>query len=98
MKAQRSAQNRIVLFRPTENAARMRNGAERLSMVPPPSDLFVGAVQQLVRDNQDYVPPQVLLHPVLHAASAGLQLNTYLVWQPKHNSIRHASPQLGTPY
>ena len=63
MKAQRSAQNRIVLFRPTENAARMRNGAERLSMVPPPSDLFVGAVQQLVRDNQDYVPPQVLLHP-----------------------------------
>lgn len=59
MKAQRTAQNRIVLFRPEENAARMLAGANRLSMVPIPADHFVGAVQQLVRDNQDYVPPQV---------------------------------------
>ena len=59
MKAQRSAKNRIVLFRPQENAARMIAGAKRLSMAPLPADLFVSAVQQLVRDNQDYVPPQV---------------------------------------
>ena len=58
MKAQRSAQNRIVLFRPQQNAARMAEGADRLSMPAPPTDLFVGAVQQLVRENQDYVPPQ----------------------------------------
>ncbi len=58
MKAQRSAQDRIVLFRPQQNAARMAEGADRLSMPAPPSDLFVGAVQQLVRENQDYVPPQ----------------------------------------
>lgn len=68
MKAQRSAKNRIVLFRPTENAARMGNGAERLSMVPVPSDMFVGAVQQLVRDNQDYVPPQVGINLQLHSS------------------------------
>ena len=58
MKAQRSAKGRIVLFRPDQNAARMAAGAARLSMPAPPTDLFVGAVQQLVRDNQDYVPPQ----------------------------------------
>lgn len=27
-------------------------------MPAPPADLFVSAIQQLVRDNQDYVPPQ----------------------------------------
>ena len=58
MKAQRSAKGRIVLFRPDQNAARMADGAARLSMPAPPTDLFVDAVQQLVRDNQDYVPPQ----------------------------------------
>ncbi|KAL3154924.1 hypothetical protein ABBQ38_011458 [Trebouxia sp. C0009 RCD-2024] len=58
MKAQRSAKDRIVLFRPDQNAARMAAGAARLSMPAPPSDLFVNAVQQLVRENQDYVPPQ----------------------------------------
>ena len=58
MKAQRSAKGRIVLFRPDQNAARMADGAARLSMPAPPSELFVDAVQQLVRDNQDYVPPQ----------------------------------------
>lgn len=58
MKAQRSAQDRIVLFRPDQNAARMAEGADRLCMPAVPADLFVGAVQQVVRENQDYVPPQ----------------------------------------
>ena len=58
MKAQRSAKDRIVLFRPEQNAARMAAGAARLSMPAPPANLFVSAIQQLVRDNQDYVPPQ----------------------------------------
>ena len=58
MKAQRSAKDRIVLFRPQQNAARMAEGAARLAMPAPPADLFVGAVQELVRDNQDFVPPQ----------------------------------------
>ena len=58
MKAQRSAKDRIVLFRPDQNAARMSAGAKRLSMPAPPTEMFVGAIQQLVRDNQDYVPPQ----------------------------------------
>ncbi|KAL4859535.1 Branched-chain amino acid aminotransferase 2 [Chlorella vulgaris] len=58
MKAQRSAQGRVVLFRPDCNAQRMHEGAERLSMVPPPEDLFLDAVKQTVAANIDFVPPQ----------------------------------------
>ena len=78
MKAQRSAQDRIVLFRPQQNAARMAEGADRLSMPAPPSDMFVGAVQQLVRENQDYVPPQgkgsLYIRPVLMGSGGILGL------------------------
>lgn len=58
MKAQRSAKGRIVVFRPDQNAARMRDGAARLSMPPVPADMFVDAVKNVVRANEDYVPPQ----------------------------------------
>lgn len=40
-------QGRVVLFRPDCNAQRMHEGAERLSMVPPPEDLFLDAVKQV---------------------------------------------------
>jgi branched-subunit amino acid aminotransferase/4-amino-4-deoxychorismate lyase len=55
MKAQHSAKDRIVLFRPDQNAARMEAGAHRLSMPPVPKDQFVNAVQDVVRANADYV-------------------------------------------
>lgn len=78
MKAQRSAQGRIVLFRPQQNAARMAAGADRLAMPAPPSDMFVGAVQQLVRENQDYVPPQgigsLYIRPLLMGSGSILGL------------------------
>lgn len=37
-------QDRIVLFRPEANAERMAEGAARLSMCPPPKELFLEAV------------------------------------------------------
>lgn len=57
MKAQRSAKGRIVLFRPDCNAERMEAGSMRMSMQPPPNDLFLEAVTQTVIANQDFVPP-----------------------------------------
>lgn len=48
---------RIVLFRPDRNAARMAAGAERMAMPPVPADLFVRAVEATVRANRDFVPP-----------------------------------------
>ncbi len=52
MKAQRSAAGRIVLFRPDCNAERMAAGAVRMSMAPPPTDLFLRAVVDTVLANQ----------------------------------------------
>lgn len=69
MKAQRSSDGRIVLFRPDCNAERMEAGAARLSMVAPPRDLFVSAVEDTVRANADMVPPigkgSLYLRPLL---------------------------------
>lgn len=69
MKAQRSARGRIVLFRPDCNAARMQEGAGRLSMAAPPADFFIDAVQQTVVANAELVPPQgsgsLYLRPLL---------------------------------
>lgn len=50
--AQRTDGGRIVLFRPQRNAARMANGADRMLMPPPPEELFMQAVTEVVRDNQ----------------------------------------------
>jgi branched-chain amino acid aminotransferase len=55
MKAQRSAKDRIVIFRPDKNAERMHAGALRLSMPPLPEEQFVEAVKSVVRANADYV-------------------------------------------
>lgn len=69
MKAQRSAKDRIVLFRPECNAQRMHEGALRLSMVPPPEELFLEAVKKTVEANAALVPPQgkgsLYLRPLL---------------------------------
>lgn len=69
MKAQRTSNGDIVLFRPTCNAERMREGAHRMSMVAPPEDLFLKGVMAAVRENADMVPPQgkgsLYLRPLL---------------------------------
>ena len=57
MKAQRTAGGDIVLFRPRDNAARMRAGAARMSMAAPPEDLFLEAVTATARANAKMVPP-----------------------------------------
>lgn len=50
-------EDRIVLFRPDRNAARMAAGAERMAMPPVPADLFLRAVERAVRANASFVPP-----------------------------------------
>ncbi|MDA0925120.1 MAG: branched-chain amino acid aminotransferase [archaeon] len=57
MKAFRTSANRIVFFRPEENARRMQRGADRLKMPPVPESIFVDAVEQVVAANQHWVPP-----------------------------------------
>ena len=44
MKAQRSVNGGIVLFRPERNAARLQDGARRLGMPPVPEEMFINAI------------------------------------------------------
>ncbi|MGB1623093.1 MAG: branched chain amino acid aminotransferase, partial [Candidatus Poseidoniaceae archaeon] len=57
MKAYRTEADRIVFFRPEENARRMQAGADRLRMPPVPESIFVDAIEQVVHANRGWVPP-----------------------------------------
>jgi hypothetical protein len=55
LKAYRTEDGRILLFRPEENALRMKIGADRLCMPPPSVEQFVDAVKQTVIANKRWV-------------------------------------------
>lgn len=55
MKAYRKEDGSILLFRPEENAMRMRLGAERMCMPSPTVEQFVEAVQATVLANKRWV-------------------------------------------
>lgn len=57
LKAYRTKDGTIQLFRPDENAKRMKASAERLLMEPYPEEDFVRAVHEVVKANRDWVPP-----------------------------------------
>ena len=56
LKAYRTREGKIVLFRPADNARRLRASAARLVMPAPPVDTFLEAVQAVVRANARWVP------------------------------------------
>jgi branched-chain amino acid aminotransferase len=56
LKALRTRQDKIVLFRPTANALRMRSSAARVAMAPLPVDAFMEAVLAVVQTNVHWVP------------------------------------------
>ncbi|XP_006855774.2 branched-chain amino acid aminotransferase 2, chloroplastic isoform X2 [Amborella trichopoda] len=57
LKAYRKQDGGILLFRPEENALRMKMGAARLLMECPSVEQFVNAVKEVVLANQRWVPP-----------------------------------------
>ena len=58
MKAFRSQSGKIHLFRPEFNAKRMADGAERLCMPRIPIDLFLEAVDALVKVDESWIPKE----------------------------------------
>mmetsp|Transcript_29953 Transcript_29953/g.36370 ORF Transcript_29953/g.36370 Transcript_29953/m.36370 type:complete len:426 (+) Transcript_29953:112-1389(+) len=58
MKAYRTDKDRVCIFRPDENAARMQIGATRMSMPPVPADFFKNAINQVVAANAHWIPDQ----------------------------------------
>ena len=57
LKAYRRKDGKINLFRPDQNAHRFTLSAKRLAMPPFPEDRFVDAVKQVVKANEEFVPP-----------------------------------------
>ena len=56
MKAYRTADGSVQLFRPIENARRINDSAERLCIPAIPEEDFVAAVKELVAVDEDWVP------------------------------------------
>ena len=57
MKAYRTADGKVVCFRPDLNAKRMADTCKRLEMPVFPEDKFIEAVVEVVKKNIEYVPP-----------------------------------------
>lgn len=65
----------VAAFRPEENARRLNDSAERLLMETVPEDLFMEALELLVQENIDFVPPygtgaSLYVRPLLIGAGA----------------------------
>ena len=86
LKAERTADGHIMLFRAADHGARFAHSAERLLMPAFPVERFVGAVEAVVRANERFVPPAgkgtFYLRPMQHGTEARLglgKLNQYAV-------------------
>lgn len=76
LKAYRLPSGEIAMFRPTANAKRFQDSAERLAMPNLPSELFVESIEQLIRADRDWVPndptKSLYLRPFMFANEAFL--------------------------
>lgn len=57
LKAYRTKDGSIQLFRPDQNAERLQRTAERLLMPQVPTEMFIEACKAVASANSDYVPP-----------------------------------------
>jgi branched-chain amino acid aminotransferase len=92
LKAYRTEDDRIRIFRPDQNALRMQTGAERLCMTPPTLEQFVEAVKQTVLANKKWVPPPgkgtLYIRPLLLGSGATLGVAP----APEYTFLIYASP------
>ena len=76
MKARRTPDGRITLFRPEMNARRAAEGAKRLVMPEISESMFIEAVKKVAEENKRWVPPhgkgELYLRPILFGSSARL--------------------------
>ncbi|GAB2254158.1 hypothetical protein Droror1_Dr00021967 [Drosera rotundifolia] len=92
LKAYRKQDGNILLFRPEENALRLRNGAERMCMVAPTVDQFVDAVKETVLANERWIPPpgkgSLYIRPLLMGSGSVLTLEP----SPEYTFLIYVSP------
>jgi len=75
MKAYRLEDGSVAMFRPEENARRFAESAERMAMPVLPEDIFMEAVEALVRIDADWIPGgegSLYLRPFMFASETFL--------------------------
>lgn len=75
MKAYKADDGRVLLFRPEENARRFAQSAARMAMPAVPEELFLKAVEELVRIDKNWIPSgdaSLYLRPFMFASEAFL--------------------------
>ena len=76
LKAYRDPQGNITLFRPEMNARRMINSNKRICMAELPEEMFVEAVEAIVKYEQDWIPTakdtSLYIRPFMFASEAGV--------------------------
>ncbi|KAM7529884.1 hypothetical protein LguiB_033294 [Lonicera macranthoides] len=91
LKAYRTHDN-ILLFRPEENAMRLRIGADRMCMPSPTVEQFVEAVKATVLANERWVPPpgkgSLYIRPLLMGSGSVLGLAP----APEYTFLIYVSP------
>ncbi|CAN6482164.1 unnamed protein product [Victoria cruziana] len=92
LKAYKKEDGSILLFRPEENALRMKMGADRLCMPCPSTEQFVDAVNDTVLANRHWVPPpgkgSLYIRPLLMGSGAVLGLAP----APEYTFLIYVSP------
>ncbi len=102
LKAYRLADGGIALFRPEANAARFNASATRLAMPTLPDGLFVAAVEELVKADQNWFPTveggSLYLRPFMFANEAFLgvrpskQYRFLVIASPAGNYFKSGAP------
>lgn len=82
LKAFRQKDGRIAIFRPDQNAARLKRTADYLGMPGPSQELFIKMCEACVRNNLEYLPPyghraSLYLRPILMGVHPQMQLVPY---------------------
>ncbi len=76
LKAFRQVDGSVAVFRPDAHAARFRRSARRLALPELPEDVFIQSIDQLVRQDHDWVPSAAeqsyYLRPFMFASDVGL--------------------------
>ena len=76
LKAYRTKDDRILLFRPEMNARRMITSNERLCMPGVPEEMFVEAIEELVKVEKDWIPSEpetsLYIRPFVFATESAL--------------------------
>jgi branched-chain amino acid aminotransferase len=76
LKAYRTADGGITMFRPDANSARFRASAARLAMAQLPDELFLGSLEELIRIDREWVPTDpegsLYLRPFMFASEVFL--------------------------